>query len=228
MRLGLLIAAALAAPALAGCMHQEASDRRATSGDACLGVGEAECIVRSGGKASRKGDALEIRAASGRVVGFTGSPGACAEGVTGKCLVQRLEGFRKDEGLLVVSERRWDAMASVVVDAETGAEVRVDNGPPRFSPGGTRFAGVMSSEARAPANDLAVWSAGGATPALEWSHPTAAGARAHYEFVGWDGEDRVRLRVTYNPVGGGANKQAEAAIVRTENGWTLSKPDDCP
>ena len=228
MRHGFLIPASLAALSLAGCVHQEAARKPASAGDACSNVGEAECIARSEGKAARRGNDLEIRSASGRVVSFAGNPGACAEGLTGKCLVHRLEGYRPGEGLFVVSERRWDARASVVGDARSGAETRVDNGPPRFSPGGTRFVGVMSSEARAPANDLAVWSAGGAAPVPEWSHPTAGGARAHYVFAGWDGEDRVRLDVSYNPVGGGANKKGEAAIVRGDAGWTLVKPDDCP
>lgn len=234
-RPGLAVLPRFLLPALLGCLLASGCMTRGapepepvTSADACHGLAEDACIAATNGDARRKGDLLSLKLASGKDKEYRSMPQACNEGIHEKCLEYRLWGYRPADGLYVVSMGFTEGGGYLVVDKATGSEARLDNDIPNFSPSGRRFVGVMSSEAHEPELDLAVWSLAAGAPRLEWSHRTVAGKYALYEFAGWQGEDRVRLKVTYGPTDGGPNKDGEATITRIDDGWALEKPDDCP
>ena len=225
-----LLVPALTLLALAGaCSPRDGAVTQPSSvGDMCRPAQEAECIGRSGGLAARDGNVLRLRLEGGKVAEFRSEPSACAEGIAQKCVVYRLDGYRPTEDLFVVAETRYEGGDHVVVERKGGSRTVVDNHRPHFSPTGTHFVGVMSSEMHEPDRDLAIWSAGGGEPRLVWSHDRARQGFAVYEFVAWQGEDAVLLQSTCRATNAGPTRIEQAQIVRKDGAWTLVKPDDCP
>lgn len=212
---------------LGACAHDRGIASPPTL-DACTGADEAACLRRTEGSASRAGDVLTLKTGPESTASFTSLSRACAEGIARRCVLFRLEGYRPEQGLFVVAERHFGGMRYLVVDGRSGGIARVDGDTPRFSPSGTRFAAVSGARVPPGEPDLAVWSLGEDGPRMDWSHRGEPGAKALYGFLGWEGEDKVVLRVRYVPTGGGPQKEDAAAIVMRDGGWTLEKPADCP
>jgi len=212
-----------------GCSPRDGGVSNPTSvGDLCRPNQEAVCIDRSQGMASRKGNLLRLKLEDGKSSEFRGELGACAEGEARKCVIYRLDGYRPTEGLFVVAESHSDQGRFLVVDRRTGGRTTVENRPPRFSPLGSHFVGVASATGRMSGHDLAVWSAGGAEPRLVWSHDPPAQGDTTYEFLSWQGENTVLLGTSCRPTASAPWHKGEARIVRSDAGWTLEKPEDCP
>src|SRR6185295_17661725 len=91
----------------------------------------------------------------------------------------------------------------------------------RFSPSGDKFVVVAGDFATPAKNVIAIFSTRRDPPTLEWNYPDQEGAEV-YEFAGWDGDERIRLRVT--KVGLGAYQDLDAEVVHVNGKWILNKP----
>ena len=98
---------------------------------------------------------------------------------------------------------------------------------PEFSPGGRRFVSVNHTELGDRSYEIAIWATAPDVPKQEFRYATPEGdAYEYWEFVGWDGDDRIRLKVSVNE--GNDHKAYETDAVRTGQGWKLNRPHKKP
>jgi hypothetical protein len=193
--------------------------RALPAGEACNG--EDACIRMYPGHVSRSGDALRIRLDNGRITTLKSTPKVCAGGNYDGCMIQTLVAYRPVEGLYVVDVGFLEGGRTEVFARADGRSVSVNNTAPEFSLSGRLFVAVESSEAYDMQDrDLSIWSTGKGVPALVWSHKPGDGYEI-FEFVAWEGEDRVKLRATFGTDEKGTLKEGTAAVVRGPGGWKL-------
>jgi hypothetical protein len=130
------------------------------------------------------------------------------------CTLTSLVDYRPSQGLFVLSAQYYESFASLMVSRRTGEVFRIEDAEPHFSPDGKRFVVVAVNEQDA-INQVAVYSTRAFPPALEWSY-TPKSWSTTFGFVGWNGNDRVKLRIL--------DQNSEAEISRTPMGWKLA-PD---
>ena len=85
-------------------------------------------------------------------------------------------------------------------------------------------AAAAAIEAWAVDNEIVVYSVQNGSLALEWSYK--AQEYEMWDYVSWDGDDRIKLEVTLWTVDGGGNRalmKQSAELRRTSWGWVLNK-----
>jgi len=179
---------------------------------------EAACLRALKGLAARQGEVLRLKLADGKWKTLGSDKKACQRNDTAHCVIRELRAYRPEQSLFVVEWTTAGDGGSEIVSATTG-EVETLDTMPEFSPSGRWFVSVDPDELNERHYDIAIWSAEGGevTPAFSYMRP--ANAYEAWEFEGWDGDDRIRLRVTR---ANGTPVETEA--VHTETGWMLKRP----
>jgi hypothetical protein len=181
---------------------------------------EGACINRLRGLAWRDGDHLHLRLANGKTATFTTTSAACAARSPEKCLRFGLVGYyARHRSYLVDANYRGHGGVKLLVSTRTGEHVKLD-AYPDFSPSGRRFAAVNSAESGD--NSIEVWTASD-PPKLEWRYVVPENEYSVYEFAGWDGDDRLKMRVTTR-IGEEMHEAVPVEAVRTAAGWRLMPP----
>jgi hypothetical protein len=206
-RFAILLLVLLPSPALA--------QKSSRSLEPVLCEEEKDCLAKLRGKVSRKGRVLTIKLENGRRTNFEDSK-TCASDEE-NCITHWLSGYRPAQGIYLVSWSGWEDSGSTVVSAETGqAEEFGDT--PEFSPSGSSFV-ILGGEY---GDRLSIWSLASGEIKQEFTYTfTFFEAREAWLFLGWDGENRIRLRVT--PAGDNAPDVDTDAVFK-EQGWVLNWP----
>lgn len=212
---------ALAAASATVVMHDAAWPQTAapqtTPSVACKG--ESECIKRFPKLFSRARDVLRLKLANGRIKTFKDEK---TEGEGYKAYV--LSSYYPQWHSVVVNVGYYEGGAISVVNHRTGATVEPLN-TPHYSNSGASFAAVGNCDAYCD-EGIEVWSTSSDPPQRVFKHEPVGGRR--YEFSGWDGEDRLKVRVSrFGPREGGSlppDKTLPAEVVRGPNGWQLVEP----
>lgn len=127
------------------------------------------------------------------------------------CHFHRFSGHFPQLGLSAIHVGEWESETWIVVDHKRGRR-SVLAARPHVSPAGTAIAGVSASETQW--NGIEIWSV---TPAgLARVLRFAPFQYSRYQFVGWDGENRVRLEATM-----ASPDKFQAELVREEGGWRV-------
>jgi hypothetical protein len=185
---------------------------------------EADCLANLEGLAWRTGDALTVRLEGGRIKMFQGDQQACTDHDADKCLSYELRAFLPAAHVYVVEWTTYEDRGGAVVSAKTGQSA-VLGSLPEFSPKGQTFVSVDNDELNGRDYDVAIFSAGrGVLTEVFRYHTAASDPYEFWEFLGWDGDDRIRLKVTINMGTGGAFLVRETDAVRTGRGWKLNRP----
>jgi len=92
---------------------------------------------------------------------------------------------------------------------------------PHYSPSGKRLAAVSATEAEGE-NSIEIFTTTD-PPRSEWRYTVPIGEYALYEFVSWDGDQRLKMTVTTR-IGDGPLKSLPVEAVRTSDGWKLMPP----
>jgi hypothetical protein len=92
-------------------------------------------------------------------------------------------------------------------------------GWPYLSPNKKRFAVTAATEECSPGYAVAIFSLASDPPRLEWHFPPPPRVDENYDTDGWDGENRVRLRVYVDA------KQTATDLKLTAQGWQLKRPN---
>ena len=171
---------------------------------------EAKCLAKLGGIATRSGKNLDLKLDNGSTKSFVSTDGCEIAGEA--CSITSLVGYRPSQRWFVLSAQAYESFASIIVSRRTGETFRIEDASPRFSPDGKRFVVVAVSE-QDGINELAIYNARAFPPALEWRH-TPKSISTMYDFVGWEGNDHIKLRKT--------NQNSKAKISWTSTGWKLS------
>jgi hypothetical protein len=181
------------------------------------------CLAQLRGLASRDGDVLRLTLENGKAKTFTDESRACQQHDSAKCLQYRLAAYYPIPKLFVIDWLAYESSRALVVSRRTGASTKLDV-QPHLSPSGKRLVAAAAIEAWAVDNEIVVYSVQNGSLALEWSYK--AQEYEMWDYVSWDGDDRIKLEVTSWTVDGGGNPalvKQSAELRRTSSGWVLSK-----
>lgn len=205
-------------PAQIGAIHCEADISTRRPDVAAL---EAKCLSRMKGIAVRRGEALRISLQDGKTKSLLSNNRACEEGNAEKCVDYRLEAYYPDSQLFVLTARVYESYSVLVVNGTTGTTTNMDDSP-HLSPNGERLVVAFSSEAWSTDRDIAVYRIENGALRLEWSYK--AKGYEQWKFVAWDGDARIKLRVTlYGEDQSSGLTTRDADLRRTDAGWRLNK-----
>jgi hypothetical protein len=168
---------------------------------------EAECLAKLRGIASRSGKTLSLKLDNGSTKLFTNT----ADCETADCVTTSLADYRPSQHVFVLSASYYEGSGSIIVSRRNGEIFRIEAAP-HFSPDGKRFVAAIF-DGLDGINQVAIYRTSSFPPALEWSHTPKSFATG-YEFVGWNGNDQIKLQTV--------EKKTEAGISRTSTGWQLS------
>ena len=184
---------------------------------------ERACLAQLRGLASRDGDVLKLTLENGQAKTFTDESRACQQHNAGKCLQYRLAAYYPVPKLFVIDWLAHESSRVLVVSRRTGASTRLDVRP-HLSPSGKRLVAAAAIEAWAVDNEIVVYSVQNGSLTLEWRYK--AQEYEMWDYVSWDGDDRIKLEVTLWTVDGGGNHalvKQSAELERTSSGWVLNK-----
>jgi hypothetical protein len=181
---------------------------------------EQKCLQRLAGLASRNEDVLQLSLLNGRTKMFVDNDIACRRGDTSNCIGTTLSGYYPAPQAFVLERSFYESRNVAYVSRRSGEMITLDDHP-HFSPSGKRFVAVAASEAWEVENDIALFSTEVDPPKPIWRYKAGKDYEMWY-FVGWDGEDRIKLQVTMRVRN--ELKTLDANAVRTSKGWQLNKP----
>ena len=179
---------------------------------------EADCVRALKGIAVRQGETLRLKLAGGQWKMVRSNKKACDRDDTAKCVVRELRAYLPAPNVYVVE---WTTSAdggAEVISATTG-ETETLNTMPEFSPSGQRFVSVDPDELNERHYDIGIWSVADGEVTPELVYVRDAGAYEAWEFKGWDGDTRIRLRLSRPNL-----QPVDTEAVLTETGWKLRKP----
>lgn len=176
---------------------------------------EPDSIAKTNGRVTRRGGELLLTTAVGTVTfsdhdqcGDDGQPLDC-EGYIYVRYSPENHGFLVLTGYYEGYDYRW-------VDDISGRVTVLDD-QSHFSPSGNSFVVVKAAEAFGR-NGIWIWASNG--PELLWRYEPGAVDWALFSFVGWDGEDSIRLKVHPQD----QTVDVPARLVRTDKGWKREGP----
>jgi hypothetical protein len=184
---------------------------------------EAHCLGLLPEIAERNGKELRLTLDNGEAKTFQDVEEGCGpeKFVFERCFVYQLEAYFRIGNSFVVYHGYMECGYYILVDRRSGEEIKLD-AMPIYSPNGTWFVSVNDSELCDRPYDVAIWSAA-SPPQPEFRYAQAKGGPSEtWEFVAWDGEDRIKLRAS---LWDGKDWQThDTEAVRTMRGWQLKRP----
>jgi hypothetical protein len=184
---------------------------------------ERACHAQMRGLASRDGDVLKLTLENGKAKTFTDESRACRQHDAGNCLQYRLAAYYPIPKLFVIDWLAYESSRVLVVTRRTGASATLDVRP-HLSPSGKRLVAAAAIEAWDVDNEIVIYSVQNGSLVLEWSYK--AQEYEMWDYISWDGDDRIKLKVTLWSVDGGGNHalvKQSAELQRTNSGWVLNK-----
>jgi hypothetical protein len=186
---------------------------------------EAHCLGLLGGIAERTRGVLRLKMENGEPKSFEDVREGCESEpfVFEKCFVFRLLAYSQEGGSFLVNHAYSECGAIVMISRRTGEELRLPV-MPTYSPNTKRLVAVDPDELCGRQYDIAIWSTVTALPTLEWQYNHSQdGPYEVWDFVRWDGDDRIELRAQmFDGKGGAVTYDTEA--IRTAQGWQLTRP----
>jgi hypothetical protein len=177
---------------------------------------ESECIDKLAGAARRAGEVLHLKLENGKTKAIRSNRKACMEHDVANCSVKTLIGYMPTQHMFVFTNSLYEQLLFAVVSRRTGEFFGLE-AEPHLSPDGKRFVVVAVDEMNGVNHDIAIFSTSTFPPRLEWSH--TPGSDGFFSFLGWDGNERIRLAVRTS------GENAEADVVRAASGgWILRQP----
>jgi hypothetical protein len=183
---------------------------------------EQRCLAQLKGIASRAGDILTLKLDNGQTKTFRSETKACDEADAEKCLKYWLTAYLPALRAFIIDASAWEAGGVAYVSRRSGAVTMLEE-QPQFSPSAQRFAVVKASESEPIDNAIVIYSTATDPPTLEWSYPQPQDY-ALYKFVGWDGENRIRLSLYTRLTPHDELGEYDADLVRLPQGWMLNRP----
>lgn len=213
--IGYLHALLTAAALLVVC---SASAQETNLSDAVRCERESDCLRGLKGRAARQGEALRLRMADGQWKILRSNKKACDRDEVEKCVVRELRAHLPTQALFVVEWTTSGDGGSEVISAVTGQVATLDT-MPEFSPSGRWFVSVDPDELNDRQYDIGIWSVEDGEISQVFSYMRDGSDYEAWEFQGWDGDDRIKLRVT-RPNAAPVDTEA----LRTDAGWVLKRP----
>jgi hypothetical protein len=184
---------------------------------------ERACLAQLKGLASREGDVLKLTLENGKSKTFTDQSRACEDHDAERCLKYRIVSYYAAAKLFVLEVLAYESFGALAVSRRTGASTKMAV-LPHLSPSGKRLVAAAAIEAWGVEHEIAVHSVQNGSLSLEWSYK--AQEYEMWDFVAWEGDDRIKLEVTLWTVdsrGERALVTQSAELRKTGSGWLLNK-----
>jgi hypothetical protein len=184
---------------------------------------ERQCLAQLDGLASREGDSLRLTLGDGNIQTWTNQREACEQHDAAKCLVYQLTTYCPLQRLFVIERSAYESFDVLVISRKSGTTTKLD-AHPHVAPGGKRLVATAAIEAWKVENEIALYSIQEGGLRSEWKYK--AKDYEMWEFVAWDGSERIRLKVTLRAVdrhGVGSLVTQPAELRRSIFGWQLKK-----
>ena len=111
----------------------------------------------------------------------------------------------------------------MLVSGTAGGEFELSTAP-HYSPTGRRIVAVDANEMNERPHDIIVMSSSSHPPKVEYQYTTPEGDKYElWSFVGWEGDNRIKLRAEVHDGRGGVAKHNTEAVL-TAKGWQLKRP----
>ena len=206
--------------------HPYPPQRPAPKADVLCGTDEEACLKQLAGLARRDGDHLHLRLANGKTRTFTTTTEACEANIYEKCLNYHLRGYyARHRYFMLDANFLMHGGVTLLVSARNGEYVKLDTYP-KFSPSGRQFAAVNATESDGD-NSIEIWSTASDPPRSEWRYVVPTDEYSLYEFVEWEGDDRLKMTVTTR-IGEELHEGMPVEAVRAVAGWRLMPPMPLP
>lgn len=182
---------------------------------------ESSCLRLLPDDVIRDGDHLRIKLANGKDKIYTTAREACDAGTFEKCLQYSIVGAYSRPRLFLVDVGFIEGGTMLLVSGRTGEEKELD-AVPQVSPSGRRLVAVSASEAHGK-NSIEILVTTDDLPRQEWRYEVPDDEYSLYQFVSWDGDNRIKMTVTTR-IGGELHQDLPVEAVRTDKGWRLMPP----
>ena len=141
-----------------------------------------------------------------------------------ECVAYELTGYFPNSGLLLVEISYYEGVEWRLVGIATGTESNILS-PPHYSPQKKWLASVNWSDGPSGGgNGLDIVPAMPNDAVREFHYRVPNGEYAAYEFVGWDGDDHLKLTITFNA--GQDTKTLPASVDLINGVWRLKLPEE--
>jgi hypothetical protein len=184
---------------------------------------EKACIPKTGALATRRGGELRLSLGDGAVKLYKDnqSKKACEKGPYESCKTYMLYDYFPEHRLFLIHVMYYESDEWLVVRQQDGKEENIV-APPRYSPGKKWLASVFWTDGPSDGNNgIDIVPANGAStePAF---HYRSEGYEL-WEYVGWQGDDRLSLKVTWRPKPDSELVDWPAEVVRVNGQWQLHR-----
>ena len=221
-------AASLAFDANAFAAPYSVSDHPSQDGR-CIGdrgVGDVDrsekaCLEQVGELARRVGLGLQLNFRNGKTRIYLNEEAKCQSSEAEGCVKYQLTGYFPEHDLVLIEVGHWEGASWLLVRANTGDATEIV-APPHYSPDRRWLASVASSIG--PAGPLDGMDVVPSTPdpSLKgWHYRTPDDGDWLYEFAGWEGNTRVRLRASSLK---NSQRSVSTSIERQNGDWHLREP----
>ncbi|QRM29587.1 hypothetical protein [Microvirga sp. VF16] len=184
---------------------------------------EADCLSELKSIVTRKGNILYLRFENGAAEAFKEDRQACEEDDGEKCLRLNLRAYRPAQYVYVVQWRGYEESGSLIISSKTGASITLPS-LPHFSPSGRWFASIDPNPYEGSEYAVAIWSTAPDKPKQVFRYRIPEKIlNERWEFIEWDGDDRIKFKVTFDKENG-ATQESMTSADRTQQGWNLNWP----
>jgi hypothetical protein len=231
---GLLVTCLLAGPAAAEdfipysvTAHPSQDGRcRSDTGKADLDRAEKACLAELSGIATRQAKTLRLKLQNGGTKVYSDKSEGCDNG-TGACTKYKLTGYFAKDGLLLIEIDHYEGADWRLVWLASGQESKIV-APPHYSPDGKWLAAACWSDGPSGCdNGIDILPTIPDQTRHEWHYRVPDAEYLMFEFVGWDGNDKVNLTATFHAGGeSGELKTTPASVERINGPWQLKLPDE--
>jgi hypothetical protein len=185
---------------------------------------ERRCLTQLTGIAERTGNSLTLQLENGKTKSFRDMRSGCNPPTVdrAKCLLYRVVAYHPLEHIVIIEVSFYQCGYVLVLDRRTGRQFKHPAIPKR-SPNGQRFVAVDDTRTCPHYIDISIFSTADLAK-LEWKYMRPPNNRERWEFVRWDDDNRIALRVeTQHPKAGPTI--ADAEVILTNKGWQLYRDD---
>jgi len=211
-------------PAYSVSKHPSQDGRcRGDSGSGDLDRSEKTCLEQLSGVAMRQGETLHLTLQDGNSKAYVNQAEGC-ESASGDCIDYKLSGYFPRHGLILLQIGHYEGVEWMLVRLDGGEETKI-LAPPHYSPREKFLVSVCWSDGPSSCGngiDIVATQPDKTTP--DWHYRPPANGYELFELAGWDGDERVKLTVTFHV--GRDLKTRPAWVDFTDGRWRLKMPKE--
>jgi hypothetical protein len=166
-----------------------------------VGIGDLDrseeaCLRQVPQIVERRGSFLQLKFGNGYTRIYSDEVAVCESDQPDNCVRYKLAGFFPRHGLLLIEMSYWEGVEWLLVQTQNGEATKI-LAPPHYSPHEKWLVSVSASEGPSGGgNGIDIVPTEPGQIAGGWHYRVPDDGDALYEFIGWEGDERVKLTRT--------------------------------